>query len=224
MATEEVDQMTSPTMAASDPTVLNLFRVWSTVYDHPIFQWVYYGRVHERLLDAAATRSPIRILDVGCGTGELLAKCARRWPDAELVGVDLSASMLAKGRAKPWGRCPPTFTEGNVYQLPFERGAFDLVFNSISSHFYRDGTRAFAEIARVTATGGRFYQASIGNGPLRLVPGPWKDGLSIPSAIYRSPQAQSALLAGAGFSVERVSRYLANTWLYECRRTRRGQR
>jgi ubiquinone/menaquinone biosynthesis C-methylase UbiE len=215
--------MTSATVTANDSTVLNLFRLWSTVYDRPIFQWVYYGRVHDRLLDAATHLAPTRILDVGCGTGELLVKCAERWPDAELVGVDLSGAMLAKARAKPWGNRPPTLTEGNVYHLPFERGGFDLVFNSISSHFYRDGEGAFGEIARVTAAGGRFYQASLGNGLLRFLPGPWKDGLSIPSATYRSPQAQSALLAGAGFKVERLSPYL-NTWLYECRRTRRSHR
>jgi len=216
--------MTSATTEASDPTVLNLFRLWSTVYDRPIFQWVYYGRVHDRLLAAATNLTPTRILDVGCGTGELLVKCAQRWPEAELVGVDLSASMLAKARAKPWGHRPPTLTVGNVYHLPFERGAFDLVFNSISSHFYRDGAAAFAEIARVTAADGRFYQASLGNGLLRLLPSPWQDGLAIPSAIYRSPQAHSALLAGAGFEVERRHRYLGNTWLFDCRRSRRSHR
>ena len=135
-----------------------------------------------------------------------------------------SGGTVAPPGAKPWGHRPPTLTEGNVYHLPFERGGFDLVFNSISSHFYRDGARALAEIARVTAAGGRLYQASLGNGLLRFLPGPWRDGLSIPSAIYRSPRAQSALLAGAGFEVERLSRYLGNTWLYECRRTRRGHR
>jgi SAM-dependent methyltransferase len=210
--------MTSAKRAPSDPFVISLFRLWSPIYDSPIFQWVYYGRIHDRFLDAARDLAPARILDVGCGTGELLVKCAHRGPRAELVGVDLSRSMLARARAKAWGKRRPTLQEANVYDLPFAGGAFDLVFNSISSHFYRDGERAFSELARVTARGGHFYQASLGNGLLRFVPGPWKDRLSIPSAVYRSPGEQSALLAIAGFEVEQVSRHFGNTWFYECRR------
>ena len=126
--------------------------------------------------------------------------------------------MLARARAKSWGKRRPALKEANVYDLPFTSGAFDLVFNSISSHFYRDGERAFSELGRVTAPGGHFYQASLGNGLLRFVPGPWKDHLSIPSAVYRSPDEQSTLLAKAVFEVERMSRHFGNTWLYECRR------
>jgi SAM-dependent methyltransferase len=106
--------------------------------------------------------APARILDVGCGTGELPVKCAHRWPKAELVGVDLSRSMLARARAKSWGKRRPALKEANVYDLPFAGGTFDLVFNSISSHFYRDGEQAFSELGGVTAPGGHSYQASLG--------------------------------------------------------------
>jgi ubiquinone/menaquinone biosynthesis C-methylase UbiE len=201
-----------------DPRVERLFRLWSPVYDSRVFQRLYYGRVHERLLAAAGSLDASRILDVGCGTGELLLKCLRRWPSAALTGVDLSAAMLERARTKTYGKVPPSLVEASVYALPLDVAAFDLVFNSISSHFYVEGERAFREIARVTRPGGTFLQASVANGVLARLPGHFKDGLAIPSAIYRSPEAQSRLLEASGFQIVRVTRVMPVTWLYECRR------
>ncbi|SLJ96998.1 trans-aconitate 2-methyltransferase [Arthrobacter sp. P2b] len=54
--------------------------------DRPFFDLT--GRVH-------ADR-PARVVDLGCGPGNLTATLAERWPDAEVVGLDASADMLAK--------------------------------------------------------------------------------------------------------------------------------
>ena len=204
-----------PKPAREERAVLNLFRLWSRAYDWPVFQKVYYGRIHEKMLRRAGGLSPRRILEVGCGTGELLLACSRKWPQAELSGLDLSAHMLEKARAKDYGR-KARLVEGNVYAPPFEDGSFDLVVNSISSHFYEDGPRAFGEMGRVTAPGGRLLQASLDNGFFRFLPGPWKEAVHVPSAVYRSPQAQQKLLEGAGFRVEHSGRVAANAYLYEC--------
>ena len=156
-----------------------------------------------------------RILEVGCGTGELLLACAKKWPQAGLSGLDLSAHMLEKARAKDFGR-EAGLVEGNVYALPFQDGSFDLVVNSISSHFYEDGPKAFGEIGRVTAPGGRLLQASLDNGFFRFIPGPWKEAIHAPSAVYRSPRVQQKLLEEAGFRVEHSGRVATNAYLYEC--------
>jgi SAM-dependent methyltransferase len=102
------------------------------------------GAALDRLDDA-----PQRILDLGTGTGAAARVIARRFPDAEVVGVDLAPKMVEEARA----RLPADlagrvrFEVGDASTLEFEPGAFDLVVLLNMIPF-------FEELARVTAPGG----------------------------------------------------------------------
>lgn len=97
----------------------------------------------------AAVESPQRALDLGTGTGSAAFVVARRFPDAEVVGVDLSPEMLAQARAKT----PPDlvarvrFELADGARLPFADGEFELVTLANMIPF-------FDELARVVAAGG----------------------------------------------------------------------
>jgi SAM-dependent methyltransferase len=92
--------------------------------------------------------SPARVLDLGTGTGLGAFLVARRFPDAEVVGVDLAPRMVEEARRKT----PPelagrvTFQQADASQLPFPNAAFDLVTLANMIPF-------FDELARVTAPG-----------------------------------------------------------------------
>lgn len=98
---------------------------------------------------AAVEPPPRRVLDLGTGTGAAAFVAARRFPDAEVVGADLSERMLAEARANT----PPElagrmrFEAADGAQLPFENEAFDLVVLANMIPF-------FEELSRVVATGG----------------------------------------------------------------------
>jgi ubiquinone/menaquinone biosynthesis C-methylase UbiE len=102
----------------------------------------------ERAL-AAVPGEPKRVLDLGTGTGAAAFEAARRFPSAEVVGVDLAEQMLAQARSKT----PPelagrvTFQAADAERLPFEDGSFDLVLLANMIPF-------FYELARVVAPGG----------------------------------------------------------------------
>jgi ubiquinone/menaquinone biosynthesis C-methylase UbiE len=102
----------------------------------------------EAALDSVET-SPKHALDLGTGTGRAAFILARRYPDAEVVGADLAAEMLAEAR----DRTPPElaervrFEEADAEQLPFPDASFDLVSLANMIPF-------FDELARVTAPGG----------------------------------------------------------------------
>jgi len=196
--------------------VAPLFQLWSQVYDARLFQ-LYYGSIHDRILRAAPDRIGAA-LDVGCGTGELLIKLARRYPAARLAGLDISAAMLREARAKRFGAAAVELVEGSVYQLPFVDGGFDLVTNTISSHFYLDFEAAARELARVAAPGARLAMASLGNGVLRLLPGRLGRETRLGEMVHRSPAHQRRLLDRAGWSVERVDSLVPSGWLYLARR------
>ena len=93
--------------------------------------------------------APQRILDLGTGTGAAARVVARRFPEAELVGVDLSPKMVEEARtllpADLAGRV--RYEVGDASSLEFDPGAFDLVVLLNMIPF-------FEELARVTAPGG----------------------------------------------------------------------
>jgi ubiquinone/menaquinone biosynthesis C-methylase UbiE len=193
-----------------------LFQLWSHVYDARVFQR-FYGSIHDRIL-ARAPAEVSAALDVGCGTGELVVKLARRYPRARVVGVDISAAMLRQARGKSYGDAHVELVEGSVYSLPFPDATFELVTNTISSHFYRDFAAAARELARVAAPGARLAMASLGNGVLRHLPGAAGKEVRVGEMSYRAPSHQRAMLESAGWSVERVDRLLLGAVLYTARR------
>jgi len=87
---------------------------------------------------------PRRVLDLGTGTGAAALVLARRFPEAEVVGVDLADSMIAEARRKT---DRVRFEVGDASALHFEDGAFDLVTHANMIPF-------FDELARVVAPGG----------------------------------------------------------------------
>ena len=92
---------------------------------------------------------PARILDVGTGTGAGALRLAQRFPDAEIVGVDLADAMLEQARrntpAELRGRV--RFERADASALPFGDGSFELVAHANMIPF-------FDEVARVLAPNG----------------------------------------------------------------------
>lgn len=187
---------------ANESFVKRAFRLACKVYDHPVLQRGYYGRVHRVLLEHTKSLAPMAILDIGTGTGELLGKLAKNFPNAAIKGLDLSAEMLDVAREKFAGDPKIELVEGSVYDLPFPEGNFDLVTSTISSHFYQEFDKALGEIARVLLPGGTLLMASLTNAPFDRVPGPWHSEMVLPGAVYRSPERQAEQFKTAGLKLK----------------------
>ena len=101
-------------------------------------------------------RAPDRILDLGTGTGLAARFLAERFPEASIVGADLSPAMLEEARRlTPGGRISYELADGS--DLPYPPGSFDLVVLLNMIPF-------FDELARVTAAGGAVVFASSSGG------------------------------------------------------------
>jgi len=135
------------------------FTHWSRGYDRSILQRLLFEPSHRvlirRIRETAADR-PLRLLDVGCGTGVFAALASRMIPQLQVWGVDLVEGMLIRGQAR-WqqDRERVTAVRGDSENLPFESGAFDYVTCSNSFHHYPRQDRAVQEMVRVLRPGGR---------------------------------------------------------------------
>ena len=105
-------------------------------YD-PITQYVLPPNeqwVREALIDRIRCQ-PRRILDLGCGTGSTTLLLKRQFPDAEVIGLDLSPYMLAVADDKArTASLPILFQQGNAEQTSFASSSFDLVAASLLFH------------------------------------------------------------------------------------------
>ena len=127
--------------------------------DKHSFVWRYGGS----LLELLQPRAGERILDVGCGTGQLTAEIARS--GAEVVGLDSSPQMLAEARRN----FPKlAFEQADATGFRFER-PFDAIFSNAALHWVQDQAAAAACIARALRTGGRFVAELGGKGCIESI-------------------------------------------------------
>jgi ubiquinone/menaquinone biosynthesis C-methylase UbiE len=128
----------------------------------------------EAALEAIEAPAP-DVLDLGTGTGSGAAILVRRFPDARVVGVDLSEEMLERARVNVPGA---EFRRADASSLPFPDESFDLISHANMIPF-------FDEVARVLRPGGTaLFAFSIGD----------------QTPIYVTPERLRAELAERGFT------------------------
>ncbi|MFC5750490.1 class I SAM-dependent methyltransferase [Actinomadura rugatobispora] len=113
------------------------------------------GAFNDRLLEAAAIGDRDRVLDIGCGNGQVTRLAARRGRRA--TGVDLSAPMLARARACAEQEDVPnvTFHQGDAQVHPFPDGAYDVAISRFGIMFFADPVAAFTNVHRALTGNGR---------------------------------------------------------------------
>jgi SAM-dependent methyltransferase len=148
--------------------------------------WATLSEPHNRalfeaVLGAAEVGAGTRLLDVGCGSGMLLALAAGA--GAVPSGIDVTPELLAIARE----RLPAAdLREGDMEQLPWEEDAFDAVTGVNAFQFAGDPGRALAEAARVLRPGGSLV-ASLFAAPER------SEGTAVHEAMASlSPPAKEA--------------------------------
>lgn len=133
----------------SDPVVLE-YAKGAERYDE---KWAFYVEATTRETLKRIPMTPAaRVLDVGCGTGELLRRLRARYPEAVLAGLDPVAEMLAVARDKLSGK--EDLRIGYADSLPWQAGSFDVVVSCNMFHYITRPVEALREMARVIRPGG----------------------------------------------------------------------
>jgi SAM-dependent methyltransferase len=115
--------------------------------------------VAEDICRAADPRPGQKVLDVGCGSGNVALVAARRY--AQVAGIDLAENLIdrARQRARAEGS-EIDFRTGDAQDLPWPDDSFDVVFSVFGVMFAPDQARAAQEILRVCRPGGTIALAN----------------------------------------------------------------
>lgn len=116
----------------------------------------HLGLITETLMAFAAPRAGEHVLDVGCGGGTTALLIRERiGPEGAVTGIDISAPNLGVARARAHaGMADVTFIEADAATYEFQP-VFDLTFSRFGVMFFDDPARAFANIRKALAEGGR---------------------------------------------------------------------
>jgi ubiquinone/menaquinone biosynthesis C-methylase UbiE len=109
-----------------------------------------------------------RILELGCGPGDLWAENLARIPDGwDITPTDFSPGMVDKAREKLQRHNRFRFAQVDAQSIPHADGAFDAVIANHMLYHVPDRPKALAEMRRVLVPGGRLHATTVGRDHLR---------------------------------------------------------
>lgn len=134
------------------------------LYD-PFTRLLGVHRIHRRLVVQAAVEPGHRVLEVGCGTGNLALRVQRMHPDADVVGLDPDPLALERAERKA-GRAgrPMRWDRGTAGELPYPDESVDRVLSSLMFHHLDEAEkgRMLTEVRRVLRPGGQLHLVDFG--------------------------------------------------------------
>lgn len=181
----------------------------------------------EAALAAAGARPGEQALDVGCGCGDTsLALADSVGVTGRVMGVDVSAAMLAVARTRANGRENVTFVEADASRVELP-GVFDLLYSRFGVMFFDEPEGAFRQLRKAIGTGGRLafccWRKPQDN-PWAMVPmlaAQGASGLNLPAPDPHAPgpfafadaARVAGILEGAGFGSVKADPFEAPMFL-----------
>lgn len=169
----------------------------------------FVWQLGQGLIDLLKPQPGERILDVGCGTGQLTARIAES--GATVIGLDSSLEMIGQARQN----FPQIqFVLQNVTEMPFN-AEFDAIFSNAALHWVLDAPAAARAISKALRKGGRLVAELGGRGNIQTIERAIVSTLArylgdqVPSSnnYFPSLGEYSSLLETAGLEVRTAELY-----------------
>lgn len=143
---------------------LDEFERWAATYDRSLLRYFLFCPAYRATMEAIADwhaehPDPFRVLDIGCGTGELALCLARSGWRVEVIGVDYAPAMTQRAHAKvrESGLARKVkFVTADSEFLPFAESSFDFVACANSFHHYPNQAGVVSLVHKLLRPGGRF--------------------------------------------------------------------
>jgi ubiquinone/menaquinone biosynthesis C-methylase UbiE len=139
------------------------------LYD-PLQRLLGMGSVHRQLVDQARIQPDQRILEIGCGTGNLALLIKRFHPGAEVVGIDPDPKALARAQRKARREVLSVqLDRGFAEELPYPDASFNRVLSALMFHHLgpEEKVKTLDEARRVLKPGGSLHLLDFGGATAR---------------------------------------------------------
>ena len=125
----------------------------------------FYEQMIGALIDSIPfeSKSAIKIIDLGCGTGTIAKKVSDRFPNSKIVCLDIASNMIEIAKYKLSSHIKSDFIVGDFSQIDFEE-KFDVVVSSLALHHLEtdsDKKDFYTKIFKILNNGGVFYNADV---------------------------------------------------------------
>lgn len=128
--------------------------------------------------------APQRILDLGCSRGRSFDQLSQRYPEAQMIGLDLSLPMLQAGQVprpawQRWlglGKSVPARVVADALNLPLQSRSTAIIWSNLLLHWLDDPLPALAEAHRVLEVGGLLMFSTLGPDTLKELRAVFADG------------------------------------------------
>lgn len=106
--------------------------------------------------------SPRTILDIGCGPGTFLSELSERYPNAEIVALDIAHSMLSMAKSKQTPQNTWHIINADMHNMPFAADQFDLIVSNQVLHWSHSLPAVLREWHRVLRPDGCLLFSTLG--------------------------------------------------------------
>ncbi|MFN2380932.1 MAG: malonyl-ACP O-methyltransferase BioC [Guyparkeria sp.] len=118
---------------------------------------------------------PGRVLDLGAGTGQMVRAMRERYPEADVVGLDLADNMLRELPRQRWWSRHRGGVAADMHALPLKGGSMDVVVSNFAVQWSDRPAALFGEVARVSASGAPFAFTTLGPDSLQEIRRAWAE-------------------------------------------------
>jgi ubiquinone/menaquinone biosynthesis C-methylase UbiE len=174
----------------------------SGVYDTELVQSLVYRPTQDAVLAELRALRPARVLDIGCGTGQLTSRLLAEVGATQVFGCDAAPGMLDQASSRS---SQITWLQGTAESIPLPDGSLDALVSTEAFHWFNQPA-ALEEFHRVLAPGGHVVIALVN--PRTRVESRLLDvnPLVMGTAHWPDRRSMAKMVEAAGFVVTRQRR------------------
>ena len=180
-----------------------------------VAEWLPFKLLRKNIIKQLIKMNPTgSLVDVGCGSGNLIVQIAKKFKSLDLIGVDISLEMIELAKQRVINNKFENSIElkiGTAEKLPFDDSSIDFIVSSLSLHHWTNPVEVIEEFQRVLKKDCRFLIFDFRRDSRRFFYGllTFATKIVVPKAIKKIKEPLGSLKAS--YTLDEVKKFLINS-------------